>query len=144
MTGSLSTVGGLSRSSAPLGADWSPVGFEPALHDTAIDALAAGGATSAVVSAPVLAVGLRNLRRELAERGLYGFDASPTGGPFRRVAIPSHPARVEALPAVVVAVAAVLPEVSFGQAESVGRSEVLTTGTQTPRAAFAGPARCCR
>jgi hypothetical protein len=100
-----------------------PLGFEPALHDAAIDAIAAGEATSAVVCAPVVAAGLRNLWRELAERGLYGFDAAPTGGPFRRVAIPSHPARVDALPSVVVAVATVLPEVSFGQAESVGRSE---------------------
>jgi len=100
-----------------------PHGFEPALHDAAIDALAAVEATSAVVCAPVVATGLRNLWRELAERGPYGFDAAPTGGPFRRVAIPSRPARVEALPSVVAAVAAVLPEVSFEQAESVGRSE---------------------
>ncbi len=100
-----------------------PHGFEPALHDAAIDALAAVEATSAVVCAPALAGGLRNLWRELAERGLYGFDAAPTGGPYRRVAIPSQPARVEALPSVVAAVAAVLPEVSFGQAESVDRPE---------------------
>lgn len=96
-----------------------PPGFAPALHDAAIDSLAAGEATSGVLCAPLLAADRRNLWRELAERGLFGFDAAPTGGPFRRVAIPSQPALVEALLPSVVAVATVLREVSFGQSEYV-------------------------
>ena len=55
----------------------------------------------------------------VAERGFYGFDASPLGGAFGRVAVPMHPVRVVDLPAPVAAIMVVFRGVSLARAEII-------------------------
>ena len=57
-----------------------PFRYDPHDHDDAIEAAAESPTTSGARLAPTLGPDCRNLWRELAERGLYGFDASSTSG----------------------------------------------------------------
>lgn len=68
-------------------------------HDAAIDAILACPVMTAVRFAPEVAPGLKNIWRMAAERGLFAFDCDPNGGPYRIVAAPVVPLRVDSLPA---------------------------------------------
>jgi hypothetical protein len=73
-------------------------------HDAAIDAILAGPATTTARFAPTVAPGLKNTWALVAERGLFAFDCDPNGGPYRKVAAPQLPIRIESLPAAAVEV----------------------------------------
>jgi hypothetical protein len=62
-------------------------------HDAAIAAILARPASTRALLAP--AVLGENTWRLVAERGLYAYDADPNGGPYRRVAVPEVPARLD-------------------------------------------------
>ncbi|MBI2896562.1 MAG: hypothetical protein HYY06_23590 [Deltaproteobacteria bacterium] len=85
------------------GAGYAPAEFlrDTSAHDRAIDAVLALPASTAAKFAPALAPGLQNTWRLVAERGFYAFDCDPNGGPYRLVAAPVVPIRVDALPAAV-------------------------------------------
>lgn len=61
------------------------------LHDAAIREILALAASTEAVFAPELAANLANTWRLVAERGLFAFDADPSGGPYRLVAAPRVP-----------------------------------------------------
>lgn len=47
---------------------------------------------------PELPVGYPNLWREVALRGLYAYDGSYFGDPYRRIAVPARPLHITELP----------------------------------------------
>ncbi|MBN9681375.1 MULTISPECIES: hypothetical protein [unclassified Corallococcus] len=65
--------------------------------DAAINAILASAVSSGVLFAPSVAEGCENTWRMMAERGVFAFDADPYGGPYKRVAMPERPIRVEEL-----------------------------------------------
>jgi hypothetical protein len=67
-------------------------------HDGAIEAILALPASAAARFAPELPPNCENTWREVAERGLFVFDADVHGGPYRLVAVPAAPAHVADLP----------------------------------------------
>lgn len=67
-------------------------------HDAAIDAILALPMATQALFAPDLEPHLKNTWRMVAERGLFAFDSDPFGGPYRQVAAPIVPIRVNALP----------------------------------------------
>lgn len=96
-----------------------PVGVDPDGHDAAIDAILATPALTHAALAPDLRADLRNPWREVAERGLFGFDSSPLGGPYRKVAAPGRPVLLAELPSSAAAVAVPLKGVRFGDADII-------------------------
>lgn len=89
------------------GAGYAPKAFlrDTDAHDVAIQAILALPATTEAKFAPDLAPGLINTWRLVAERGLYAYDCDPNGGPYRLVAAPAVPARVDSLPPAVANIA---------------------------------------
>lgn len=67
-------------------------------HHQAIEELRESGVTTQAVLYPELAPSLENIWREAAQRGLYAYDSDPHGGPYRLVAVPAIPRRVETMP----------------------------------------------
>ena len=55
----------------------------------------------------------------MAEQGLFGFDSSPLGGPYRKVAAPRRPALLAELPSSAAAVAVALEGVRLGDADVI-------------------------
>lgn len=70
-------------------------------HDRAIEAILALPESTEAKFFPDLAPGFVNTWRLVAERGLYAYDADPNGGPYRVVASPANPARIETFSAIV-------------------------------------------
>ena len=68
-------------------------------HDAAIDAILAVPVSTAASFAPAVAPGLQNTWKMVAERGLFAFDCDLNGGPYRLVAAPLVPLRMDFLPA---------------------------------------------
>jgi hypothetical protein len=58
-------------------------------HDAAIELILATAATTTAKFSPQLPTGLKNTWKLIAERGLFAFDCSPDGGPYRLVAAPT-------------------------------------------------------
>lgn len=94
-------------------------------HDAAIDAILALPASTAATFAPALAPGLPNTWKMVAERGLYAFDCDPNGGPYRLVAAPLAPIRVDSLPASAADVASRLRLGVRFEVQSVVTSDLL-------------------
>lgn len=69
-------------------------------HDVAIEAIVALPATTEVTFAPDFPPECINTWGLVAERGLYAYDCDPNGGPYRLVAAPAVPVRLDALVAV--------------------------------------------
>jgi hypothetical protein len=67
-------------------------------HDRAIDEVLATPPSTVALFAPGLQENLNTIWRDLAERGLFGFDGDPNGGPYEKVAAPAQPVRVDELP----------------------------------------------
>lgn len=67
-------------------------------HDRAIRLALALPPSTAAVFAPKLKQGLKNTWLEMAERGFFGFDGDPNGGPYGKVAAPLRPVHVDELP----------------------------------------------
>jgi hypothetical protein len=72
---------------------------DTAAHDAAINAILQMPAITQASFAPEIPPPLNNTWKQVAERGLYAFDCDPGGGPYRLVAAPVVPRRVEELPA---------------------------------------------
>lgn len=90
-------------------------------HDRAIEvALSLPPATTALF-APNLKPGLKNTWLDMAERGFFGFDGDPNGGPYDKVAAPQRPVHVDDLPAEAAAVARrlVLPHIKFATVDRI-------------------------
>src|SRR5262245_7550067 len=64
-------------------------------HDAAIEAILGTPVSTQARFAPQLAAGHENTWLMVAERGLYAFDSDAQGGPYRCVAAPAVPVRVE-------------------------------------------------
>jgi hypothetical protein len=90
-------------------------------HDRAIEAALAAPPSTAAAFAPKLRPGLKNTWLALAERGFFGFDGDPNGGPYGKVAAPNRPAHVDDLPPETAAVVRrlVLPNLNFAAVERV-------------------------
>lgn len=73
-------------------------------HDAAIEAILALPVRTTALFVPTLPAGKQNTWKRMAERGLFAFDADANGGPYRRVAAPQSPVRIDDLPEEVVAV----------------------------------------
>lgn len=84
-------------------------------HDRAIEVVLALPPSTAAVFAPKLKPGLKNTWLDLAERGFFGFDGDPNGGPYGKVAAPVRPVHVDDLPPEVATVARrlVFPHLNF-------------------------------
>lgn len=84
-------------------------------HARAIEAALAIPSSTPAVFAPKLKPDLKNIWLEFAERGFFGFDGDPNGGPYRKVAAPYRPAFVEELPPETAAVVRrlALPHLNF-------------------------------
>ncbi|QAT81660.1 hypothetical protein EJ065_0045 [Corallococcus coralloides] len=65
--------------------------------DAAIQAILESAVSSGVRFAPSVAEGCENTWLMMAERGVFAFDADPYGGPYKRVAMPERPIRIEEL-----------------------------------------------
>ena len=72
-------------------------------YDGAIDSILA---TPACTDAACSRSDLQNTWARMAERGVFAFDSDPLGGPYKRIASPDQPIRVEQLPAAAAMVAA--------------------------------------
>lgn len=90
------------------GAGYAPAEFlrDTDAHDQAIQTVLSLPRTTDAKFSPDLAEGLANTWQLVAQRGLYAYDCDPNGGPYRLVAAPVAPIRVDALPAAVASVAA--------------------------------------
>lgn len=110
------------------GAGYAPQAFlrDTDAHDKAIQAALALPATTEAKFAPELGPGLINTWRLVAERGLYAYDCDPDGGPYRLVAAPAVPVRVDTLPPDVASVATAVRCSSRFESTSVVTVEVLT------------------
>lgn len=95
-------------------------------HQRAIEATLALRPLTVAVFAPMLNPGLDNTWLELAERGLFGFDGDPNGGPYAKVAAPLRPVHVDDLPPEAVAVARrlVFPQLIFSAVDRVAPEEL--------------------
>jgi hypothetical protein len=71
---------------------------DTAVYDQAIDAILAMAATTRARFVPQVGADHANTWRQMAERGLFAYDADPHGGPYRLVAAPEVAARVADLP----------------------------------------------
>jgi hypothetical protein len=85
-----------------------PAGVDPDAHDAALEAILSAPMRAPAAIAPDLGADLPNPWREMAERGVFGFDSSPVGGPYRKVAAPSRPVLLADLPLSMAAVAVAL------------------------------------
>lgn len=107
------------------GGGYSPGAFlqDTEIHDTAIDAILALPVRTKARLAPRLPAGLRNTWHLMAERGVFGFDSDPNGGPYRLIAAPEEPVRTTDLPEVAAAVARriVLRDLRFEEAQEITR-----------------------
>lgn len=92
-------------------------------HDAALEALLASEASTRARFAPEVAAGLQNTWRLVAQRGVFAFESDPSGGPYRVVAAPEHPARAAQLPGAMAAVAGAicLPHLRFSELSSISR-----------------------
>jgi hypothetical protein len=116
------------------GAGYAPKAFlrDTDAHDMAIQAVLVLPVTTEARFAPDLGPGLINTWRLVAERGLYAYDSNPNGGPYRLVAAPVVPVRVDALPPDVANVAtAVRCSLRF-ESMSIVTDEVLTAALGEP------------
>ena len=86
---------------ATAGGSYAPVGYLRAteLYGRAFQELLALPEQTEVLSAPLLKPGLTNTWRDLALRGLFGFDGAFNGGAYQRVSVPRRPVLVSELPA---------------------------------------------
>lgn len=104
----------------------------PEAQDASIDAALSTPSMTRPTLAPDLPPGRDNTWRRLAERGFFGFDSSPNGGPYRKVAAPVRPIRVRELPGAV-AGSMVALDVRFATADEV-QNEPIRRATGGPRA----------
>jgi len=83
------------------GAGYAPAEFlrDTDAHAAAIEAILALPASTTARFAPTVGPGCVNDWKLMAERGLYAFDSTPNGGPYRLVAAPAAPIRIDSLPA---------------------------------------------
>ncbi len=90
------------------GAGYPPIAFmlDKEAHDRAIKAILALPPSTTATSVPRVGEGLTNTWKLVAERGLFAYDSDPNGGPYRLVAAPAVPTRMDALPTEVAEVAA--------------------------------------
>lgn len=90
-------------------------------HDRAIEVALALPPSTTAVFAPKLRSGLKNTWLQLAERGIFGFDGDPNGGPYYKVAAPQRPVHVDDLPPEAAAVARrlVFPHLTFASLDQV-------------------------
>jgi hypothetical protein len=82
------------------GAGYAPRGFlaDTDRYDIAFDTLLNWPASTPVKFAPILTVGVKNIWRLAAERGVFAYDCDPNGGPYCLVAVPVVAARLDDLP----------------------------------------------
>jgi len=99
-------------------------------HDAAIETILAMPESTDAVMAPTLPLGIPNTWCDVAERGLYAFDADVHGGPYRLIAAPAEPVLVRALPPEVAVVVrtATLMHVRFRGATHVSAEDLSATG----------------
>lgn len=97
------------------------------MYDEAIARLRALPTYSAVKLAPELGVGLANPWRELAERGIFSFDSSALGGPYRLVGAPTSAIQLSQLPEDIARVVARigLRDVEFGKAAQISAAQII-------------------
>ena len=90
-------------------------------HDRAIEIALSRPPSTAAVFAPKLEPGLQNTWLAMAERGFFGFDGDPNGGPYRKVAVPGRPVHIDELPpeAATVARRVVFPHLKFTGLEQI-------------------------
>ncbi len=100
-----------------------PVAVDPGAHDAAIDAILASPVRTHAALAPDLRADLRNPWREMAVRGLFGFDSNPLGGAYGKVAAPDRPVLLAELPESAAAVAVPLAGVRSGDADVIDPTE---------------------
>jgi hypothetical protein len=95
-------------------------------HRRAIGAALAMPSSTVAVFAPELPPGYKNTWLDMAERGFYGFDGDPCGDPYRKVAAPRRPVRVEELRPDIATVVRrlVLPNLSFAKLDRVSSEEI--------------------
>lgn len=109
------------------GAGYAPPAFlrDTDAHDAALRVVLGLPATTEAEFYPAVAAGLANTWRLVAERGLFAYDASPSGGPYRKVAAPVVATRLDALPPAVAAVARAIGCVGRFEAHEVVNEEML-------------------
>lgn len=90
-------------------------------HDRAIEVALGIPPSTAALFAPKLKPGLKNTWADLAERGFFGFDGDPNGGPYGKVAAPRRPVRIDELPPETAAVVRrlVFPNLNFATLDRV-------------------------
>src|SRR5471030_914077 len=66
--------------------------------DSAIDTIMSLPASTSAECNRELPAGLTNTWRLVAERGVFAFDSDPHGGPYRPIATPHVPVRLQDLP----------------------------------------------
>jgi hypothetical protein len=74
-------------------------------YDEAIQSLLTLPPHSEVAFAPTVGAGCVNTWKQMAERGVYAFDSSVFGDPYKRVAGPRHAVKLADLPAAIADVA---------------------------------------
>lgn len=108
------------------GAGYAPPEFlaDTDAHDAAIALILGERAKVVALRAPEVSVGLVNIWREVAERGLFAFDCDPNGGPYKLVAVPSHPANIADLPPSAAAIVAriVFRHLRFSESELLSKA----------------------
>jgi len=85
---------------ATAGGGYAPPEFleDTDVHDRAIDAIRTTTACTSLGTPPAQAEGDLSTWTQMAERGIFAFDADSFGGPYRLVAAPAIPVRVDELP----------------------------------------------
>lgn len=96
------------------------------LYDAAMEAILATSARTQARFAPSLAPECQNTWKLMAERGLFGFDSDPHGGPYRLVSAPEQPVQSNELPeeAVRAATRLVFAHLRFAEMSEASEAEL--------------------
>ena len=94
--------------------------------DVAIQSVLSLPASTAADCSLELAAPLVNTWKLVAERGLFACDSDPNGGPYRRIARPIAPVRIDDLPTsiAVVARSVLLTNVAFDSATEIADTQI--------------------
>jgi hypothetical protein len=100
-------VDGLVALFSTAGGGYLPLAFlqDTDAHERAIEDILDGPATTIATFAPALSPSLKNIWRSAAEHGLFAFDSDVNGGPYKVVAVPAVPRRLDSLSVDVIRVA---------------------------------------
>jgi len=111
------------------GGGYAPVAYlaETDLHQEAVDEVLRRDKVTSADMSPSVAEGLQNPWKELAERGVFSYDADYTGEPYRLVGVPTAPVRLDELHLLTekVVMGVVLRGIKFGKSITVTREDII-------------------